>query len=152
MNNPLDLRHLPTRLGTLDTVLFSGSSSSQAAIRVWLSGAPYVAPAVSTRDWHPMDIDTPDGVVVVQPGSYVVVTPDGPLVLSEAELAGLLLDGAGTSGPVEHESGDGPAASVATLIDYLSQFDPASPVVMEPEDTKGLDSAVVLAAFFAALG
>jgi hypothetical protein len=77
---------------TVQAVRFTGSSTSKAAIREWMTSSIYRDPGVETRDWVTFRIDTWSGEVVVRPGDYVIRRASGFASLPEENFTRLFTE------------------------------------------------------------
>lgn len=51
---------------------FSGSSSEVRAFEQWFAGHEFLYPVVCTRDLRQLEIKTPGGVVLADPGDWII--------------------------------------------------------------------------------
>lgn len=56
----------------VEAVRFTGSSTSEAAIRRWINGLDYTEPTVHTRDLKSMFILTMEGTMEARPGDWII--------------------------------------------------------------------------------
>lgn len=56
----------------IEAVKFKGSSTDVSAIRQWIDSGKYISPTIRTADIRHMEIETLEGVMMANPGDYII--------------------------------------------------------------------------------